>query len=53
MDAMASGIDALVISKDEKTFQFQDDLAPLPVPDLDQTLSKYLDSGENLSLIHI
>ncbi|KAK7110671.1 hypothetical protein V1264_014507 [Littorina saxatilis] len=41
---MASAIDAQVTSEDEKTFQYQEELPPLPVPDLGETLRKYLDS---------
>lgn len=29
----------------DKTFSYDEDLPPLPVPDLKDTLSKYLDSG--------
>ena len=29
----------------ERTFQFDEGLPPLPVPQLDDTLDKYLDSG--------
>ena len=47
-----AGIDAQVISKDETTFQFQDVVAPLPVPNLDNTLSKYLDSGEHPAVVN-
>ncbi|XP_076461883.1 peroxisomal carnitine O-octanoyltransferase-like [Babylonia areolata] len=45
---MASSIDAQVISDDEKTFQYQDDIESLPVPSLEHTLSKYLDSVKPL-----
>lgn len=40
------GIDAMMLSEDdsEKTFKYDADLVSLPVPDLDQTLRKYLDS---------
>ncbi|OXB84701.1 UNVERIFIED_CONTAM: hypothetical protein H355_001178, partial [Colinus virginianus] len=31
-------------SSEERTFQYQDSLPPLPVPPLDESLSKYLDS---------
>lgn len=30
---------------DERTFQYEESLPSLPIPPLDQTLSKYLDSG--------
>lgn len=30
----------------ERTFQYQSTLPPLPVPSLEVTLNKYLDSGE-------
>ena len=45
-----SGVDATIISEDETTFQFQENLASLPVPNLDETLKKYIDSGITLSL---
>ncbi|KAL8579049.1 hypothetical protein ACOMHN_035988 [Nucella lapillus] len=41
---MSSAFDRMVISEDEKTFQYQDDLESLPVPSLEETLSKYIDS---------
>ena len=34
------------IDEDVKTFQHQDSLPSLPQPSLDNTLDKYLDSGE-------
>lgn len=39
-----SHIEKLFISRKEKTFQFDDDLPSLPVPTLENTLRKYLDS---------
>lgn len=33
-------------SKIERTFQFEEALPSLPVPELDKTLPKYLESGE-------
>jgi len=33
------------LSDDEKTFQHDESLPSLPVPPLQQTLNKYLDSG--------
>ncbi|XP_064614133.1 peroxisomal carnitine O-octanoyltransferase-like [Liolophura sinensis] len=36
--------DFLYTSEEEKTFQYQDSLPSLPLPSLDQTLRKYLDS---------
>ena len=36
---------------DEKTFQYQDQLPSLPVPDLQHTLDRYLDSGNSFSFI--
>jgi hypothetical protein len=35
----------------ERTFQYEESLPPLPVPPLNQTLEKYLDSGE-FHLLH-
>ena len=32
----------------EKTFQYDEDLPPLPIPTLAHTLSKYLESGKYL-----
>ncbi|XP_033762348.1 peroxisomal carnitine O-octanoyltransferase-like isoform X2 [Pecten maximus] len=46
-DKMAARIpdpDVIFASDDEKTFQFQSGLPSLPVPDLQNTLRKYLDS---------
>lgn len=37
--------DILFSTDDEKTFQYQDQLPSLPVPDLQHTLDRYLDSG--------
>lgn len=37
-------------SSEERTFQYQDSLPPLPVPPLDESLSKYLDSGNDLTV---
>jgi len=39
-------IDALFTSADEKTFQHDESLPSLPVPDLQHTLDRYLDSGK-------
>jgi len=39
----------LFLSDDEKTFQHDETLPPLPVPPLHQTLSTYLDSGMKYS----
>ena len=33
-------------SDKEKTFQYQNSLPPLPAPDLENTLKKYLESGQ-------
>lgn len=38
--------DFLYTTEEEKTFQYQDSLPSLPLPPLEQTLRKYLDSGE-------
>ena len=35
----------MYISEGESTFQYADSHPPLPVPDLQQTLDKYIDSG--------
>ena len=45
---MATGIDAQILAEDETTFQFQDTLESLPLPSLDNTLKRYLDSGKML-----
>lgn len=37
-------------SSEERTFQYQDSLPSLPVPPLDESLSKYLDAGNDLIL---
>ena len=37
--------DFLFTTDEEKTFQYQDELPSLPVPDLKHTLDRYLDSG--------
>ena len=37
----------VMISKTEKTFQFDEDAPTLPLPDLRGTLHKYLRSGES------
>ncbi|PVD30992.1 hypothetical protein C0Q70_10268 [Pomacea canaliculata] len=37
-------IDAMMMSTNEKTFQYQNELPSLPVPPLEQTIRKYLDS---------
>lgn len=37
-------------SSEERTFQYQDSLPSLPVPPLDESLSKYLDAGNDLTL---
>ncbi|GFS05585.1 carnitine O-octanoyltransferase [Elysia marginata] len=37
-------VEDLILSKDETLFQYDKDLLTLPVPDLDHTLEKYLDS---------
>ena len=37
--------DLLFTTDEEKTFQYQDQLPSLPVPDLQHTLDRYLDSG--------
>ena len=42
--------DLLFTTDDEKTFQYQDQLPSLPVPDLQHTLDRYLDSG-NLFMV--
>lgn len=42
-------IDAMMMSTNEKTFQYQNELPSLPVPPLEQTIRKYLDSGEIIS----
>jgi len=42
--------DVALGSEDEKTFQYADKLATLPVPDLQHTLNRYLDSGKNVFL---
>lgn len=34
-------------SSEERTFQYQDSLPSLPVPPLDESLSKYLDAGND------
>lgn len=49
--ATASGLpdpDLLFATEKEKTFQHQSSLPSLPVPDLEHTLNKYLESGKNL-----
>ena len=38
-------VPAEFVSDEEKTFQYQDTLPPLPQPLLEKTLQKYLDSG--------
>lgn len=38
-------IEAMFTSKTEKTFQYDDQLPSLPVPTLQHTLERYLDSG--------
>jgi hypothetical protein len=38
-------VDAIFTSKTEKTFQFDEQLPSLPVPTLQHTLDRYLDSG--------
>ena len=40
---MPSGV--FLAPEGEKTFQHDETLPPLPVPNLDSTLNKYLDSG--------
>jgi hypothetical protein len=40
--------DLLFASEDEKTFSSDSDLPSLPVPDLQHTLDRYLDSGDNV-----
>jgi len=39
------------LSDDEKTFQHDESLPSLPVPPLQQTLSKYLDSGMKCAVL--
>ena len=36
---------AYIANDNEKTFQNEDSLPSLPLPDLEETLKKYLDSG--------
>ena len=36
------------LNNEEKTFQYQNYLPSLPVPNLRETLAKYLDSGKDL-----
>ena len=38
--------DILFKTDDDKTFQYQSELPSLPVPDLQHTLNRYLDSGD-------
>lgn len=38
-------IEAMFTSATEQTFQYDDGLQSLPVPDLQHTLERYLDSG--------
>ncbi|CAL1532423.1 unnamed protein product [Lymnaea stagnalis] len=42
------GIDDTIISKSETSFQYEKDLLTLPVPDLSNTLRKYLESVREL-----
>ena len=35
----------------ERTFQYQNSLPPLPVPSLEGSLSKYLDAGETVETV--
>lgn len=42
--AEKSAIDSLYISENETTFQFEDQLPSLPLPPLENTLNKYLDT---------
>ena len=44
-------IDDQFFSKTETTFQYDKDLLPYPVPDLERTASKYLESGLNKSVV--
>ncbi|WAQ94748.1 OCTC-like protein, partial [Mya arenaria] len=39
-------VDAMFVSKDVKTFEFDQELPSLPVPSLQHTLDRYLDSDE-------
>ena len=43
--------DILFVTDEERTFQYQDQLPSLPVPDLQKTLDRYLDSGR-IMVIH-
>ena len=43
----------MMISKAEKTFQFDEDAPTLPLPDLKGTLYKYLRSGESPTCMYI
>lgn len=44
-DDVVEDVDAMFTSNTEKTFQYDEDLPSLPVPDLQHTLDRYLDSG--------
>ena len=39
-------VDMLMLSTDEKLLDYQKDLPPLPIPELNKTLSRYLESGK-------
>ncbi|GFO13667.1 carnitine o-octanoyltransferase [Plakobranchus ocellatus] len=41
---MPTAVEDIILSKDERTFQYDKDLLTLPVPDLSYTLKKYLAS---------
>ena len=45
--------DILFKTDDDKTFQYQSELPSLPVPDLQHTLNRYLDSGDLFVLFEL
>ena len=45
--------DILFKTDDGKTFQYQSELPSLPVPDLQHTLNRYLDSGDLFALFEM